>query len=210
MMCPAGDSGIERGADDMACPTCGGTVRAGALVCKHCECDLRVLRSDDAPDAAIHSALHDPLTGLPGQRLLLDRLESAVKLARREGGVVVVASIDVKAPKTAEDGDRDTQENRAVRAVAEQLKRAVREVDTVARMPQGHFLVVAHTLDRSSAKHVIGKLDDCLHPDRLVGQHPLALDVTLGIAVFPDDAETADELVARAVAEMHASRSIGG
>ena len=96
-----------------------------------------------------HQALHDALTGLPNRTLFHDRVEQALRAARRAGGGVCVMLIDLDRFKEVNDTLGHMSGDVLLREVAQRLRTPVRESDTVARLGGDEFGVLA-TGDRDA------------------------------------------------------------
>jgi diguanylate cyclase (GGDEF)-like protein/PAS domain S-box-containing protein len=89
-----------------------------------------------------HEALHDPLTGLPNRRLLLERLSGALERGRRRGGGTALLFLDLDRFKLVNDSLGHPVGDRLLAAVAERLRGAVAPADIVARFGGDEFAVL--------------------------------------------------------------------
>jgi diguanylate cyclase (GGDEF)-like protein len=130
-------------------------------------------------------ALHDPLTGLPNRSLFADRLEHAVAQLERRPSRLAVIYIDLDDFKPVNDRHGHGAGDELLVAVAERLRRAVRQTDTVARLGGDEFAVLATDLREASGAHVAAHrvhraLED--HPYQL-SMASVRLHASLGVAV---------------------------
>jgi diguanylate cyclase (GGDEF)-like protein len=146
----------------------------------------------------------DPLTGLANQRTFARILELELARAARQGSEISLAVFDVDglgATNTAlghEAGDD------VLRAVASVLAESVRLVDTVARYGGDEFVLIAPgAAGATVAKRVL----DGVQSLPVAGGAPIT--VSAGVARFPEDGTTADELLASAMAALTSARSAG-
>jgi diguanylate cyclase (GGDEF)-like protein len=149
-------------------------------------------------------ATHDSLTGLGNRSLFYDRLYQGLALARRSAKRLGVALVDMDGLKRINDGHGHQAGDAALQALASQLRHSVRESDTVARLGGDEFGVVLSTVkDRQAGQqfgvHILDKIQGSFS---FTGRdYPLSASV--GISIFPDDAEDAESLVQMADAAMY-------
>lgn len=162
-------------------------------------------------EALEHLASIDALTGLANRRMLTDRLEQALIHARRSGRVAGVLMLDLDRFKTVNDSLGHGQGDVLLQTLAGRLIDCVREGDTVARLGGDEFVVVLS--DMADVSHIVPVAQKILaalaHPVEL-GQQLLSLSTSLGIAVYPDDGETADALLQYADTAMYRAKDQGG
>jgi diguanylate cyclase (GGDEF)-like protein len=151
-----------------------------------------------------HLALHDPLTGLPNRRLLEDRLTKAIERAERNEARVAVLLIDLDGFKQINDTYGHAVGDEVLRVVATRLQIRVRKADTIARAGGDEFLVVVSDLLQAHGARVLAnKLMGDLNEPILMGEVSLRPCASIGVAIYPDDAQTAQSLCAKADASMY-------
>ena len=112
-------------------------------------------------DELAHKALHDPLTGLPNRRLLMDRLGHA--LQSRRGFETSVLFVDIDDFKTVNDRFGHDVGDHVLKVFAERLVQAVRPGDTVARLSGDEFVVVIEdSSDENTPDRVATRLLEAL------------------------------------------------
>ncbi len=155
-------------------------------------------------------AYHDPLTGLPNRWLLRDRLTQAIALARREQRKFYVLFVDLDDFKRINDTLGHAEGDVLLGEVAQRLKNATRGTDTVARMGGDEFVVIfteVHSDDQFET--AVAKLRQAFRaPFRLRGED-YRITASIGVAVYPDDALTEDELLQDADAAMYRAKQEG-
>jgi diguanylate cyclase (GGDEF)-like protein len=155
-----------------------------------------------------HQAHHDPLTGLPNARLIGDRLEVAVAQARRSGSPVALLFVDLDGFKEVNDQLGHGAGDAVLREVASRLLQTVREADTVARLGGDEFVVLLPALrgpeDAEVARRRVG--DVLASVPAVVGEEVVALRASIGLASFPEDGETASDLLHRADIAMYRAK----
>jgi diguanylate cyclase (GGDEF)-like protein len=154
-----------------------------------------------------HLALHDPLTGLPNRRLLDDRLTKAVERAERNEGRVAVLLIDLDNFKQINDSYGHAVGDEVLRVVATRLHMRVRKADTIARTGGDEFVVVVSDLLQPHGAEVLaGKLMADLSEPIVMEAVNLCPSASIGVAIYPDDGQTAAELCDRADISMYGKK----
>jgi len=162
---------------------------------------VRDLSQRVAAEARIrYLAHHDALTGLTNRAMLRQRLEHAIALARRTGEVVAVFCLDLDRFKGVNDGLGHAAGDALLREVGRRLLTAVRETDTVARLGGDEFVIVQSSDGPSAGVEALAaRLTLALSETyELGGGAQAAISASIGIALFPQDAEDADTLLAYA------------
>jgi len=156
---------------------------------------------------AQHLAMHDSLTGLPNRALFRDRGELALAAAARNRVAGAVMLLDLDRFKEVNDTLGHDQGDALLRDVAARLKAALRSSDTVARLGGDEFtILLPDVADRESAMAVAAKVANTLQQPFLVGGVTLDLEVSIGVAMFPEQGEDIDTLVSRADIAMFVSK----
>lgn len=163
----------------------------------------------DRKDAEVlieHLAYYDPLTDLPNRRLMQDRLDLAMKRSRRLNSPTALLYIDLDRFKQVNDTLGHQAGDQLLLEVAHRFQCVLREDDTICRIGGDEFAVILHNIQRDS--------DAALVAEKLVEQaaKPFHLDdceifigASVGIALYPKDAQTAEELIKHAdIALYHA------
>jgi diguanylate cyclase (GGDEF)-like protein len=151
-------------------------------------------------------ALADPLTGL-GNRRSFDRdLAHADAWVRRTGGSLSLLTVDVDHFKMINDTWGHAVGDLALQSVARSLRSAARETDVVARLGGDEFVVLMRC-DRRGALRVAGAVRAAVAAcDDLAGGPP---QLSIGLAVLPDDADTVEGLLAASDAALYEAK-VGG
>lgn len=136
-----------------------------------------------------HLAHHDPLTGLPNRLLFHDRLKHAVLLAERSKERFVLLYADLDGFKPVNDRYGHEVGDQLLVEVAGRLHSAVRASDTLARIGGDEFVLILPSLsDMAMISAIVEKLvGRLLIPFEIAG-HTIQIGVSIGIAVYPDDA----------------------
>lgn len=154
-----------------------------------------------------HQALHDPLTGLPNRLLFGERIGQAIRQAQRNGKALAVAIMDLDRFKEVNDSLGHMAGDQLLRAVAERVAASVRASDTVARLGGDEFgLLVPDLADESALLRVIERIRSSLERPVYVQSLPVAVEASIGIAIFPDNGADPAILIQRADVAMYESK----
>jgi diguanylate cyclase (GGDEF)-like protein len=153
-------------------------------------------------------AQHDALTGLPNRISMQQRLALAMELAKRNRKKLAVMLVDLDDFKRLNDSRGHVVGDHALAAIAGRLRTSVRGSDTVARFGGDEFVVLAGELDRpEDAATIAEKIADMVNAPLPVDGATERIGCSIGIAVYPDDGETAEALLERADRAMYAAKS---
>ena len=156
-------------------------------------------------------ALHDPVTGLPNRALLLDRLEQALRTARRLATPLALLVMDLDRFKEINDTFGHHAGDLVLNEVADRIRSDLRETDTIARLGGDEFAVVLPGTDQAGAGRVGQKIITALQRPFEIEGHPQELSVSIGMAVSPQHGEDVETLLRRADIAMYvAKRTPGG
>jgi len=151
-----------------------------------------------------HLALHDHLTGLPNRRLYQDRLASALERARRFEAQTALLVIDLDCFKQVNDTLGHHVGDMVLQKVAVLFSSRVRRSDTVARTGGDEFSVILEEpTSRAEAAHVGKSLMQLLNEPLQLGEHTVSIGASVGIAVFPEDAQEMESLCIAADLRMY-------
>jgi diguanylate cyclase (GGDEF)-like protein/PAS domain S-box-containing protein len=151
-----------------------------------------------------HLVRHDPLTGLPNRLCFEDRLEHAMALARRNGRQVALFVLDIDHFKQVNDTLGHDAGDSLLQQFAHRLRGQLREIDTLARMGGDEFMLILPDLSGpESATLVATKLIGCLEEPFRCGGQELPVTSSIGIALFPTDADDSAALQRRADEQMY-------
>lgn len=157
------------------------------------------------------SSQRDTLTGTPNRAVMLDRLESAIAMARRHKMRSAVLFVDLDHFKKINDRLGHAAGDAALQRVARRLEDAVRDSDTVSRHGGDEFLVLLAEITQPSDAAVIAeKMLTTLAVPGQGGDETLPLSASIGIAIYPDDGEHAATLISKADASMYRAKRRGG
>ncbi|MFT8246971.1 putative bifunctional diguanylate cyclase/phosphodiesterase [Roseomonas sp. BN140053] len=175
------------------------------------ELQRETTRREAAERDARHQALHDPLTGLPNRFLLAQHLDQALANARRNGESVAVMRLDLDRFKEVNDSLGHAAGDALLRILAERLRGALREEDTIARVGGDEFVVLQRGLQQPSgaaglASRLIAAVSE---PYDLPHGARAACGVSIGVAVSPADGDQPDILLQAADSALYLAKSEG-
>lgn len=156
-------------------------------------------------------AQFDMLTGLPNRRMLLDQLAQMVALARRGNQRFALLFVDLDGFKRINDSYGHEAGDRVLKTVAARLSACIRSSDVVGRMGGDEFTVILSTLTRyEDAGQVAEKILQTLRrPITLPSGMQDQIGSSIGISVFPEDAQDGDGLLATADDAMYEVKHAG-
>lgn len=153
-------------------------------------------------------ASHDALTGLPNRTFFYDYLDKGIARARRHNTVLAVLFIDLDRFKNINDTMGHDMGDELLKAVASQLRNALRDEDTVARFGGDEFVIMLDNLKIDAIEYVMTKVTRAIKtPVELQGRQ-VVITPSIGISCFPQNGQTPDQLIKYAdVAMYHAKNS---
>ncbi len=155
-------------------------------------------------------AQYDALTSLPSRTLFLERANTGLAQARRQGAVCAILFVDLDHFKSVNDTLGHSVGDELLRDSALKINDCVREVDTVARLGGDEFIIFLNGLDTpQSAQAITERIREKFNSSRLVAGNDLFVTVSIGIAVYPYDGENLEELLKNADAAMYAAKETG-
>lgn len=168
-----------------------------------------VTESVRAEEQIKHMAGHDPLTGLPNRTLLREKLEK--ELALGNGGKrSALLYLDLDHFKHANDTLGHVVGDLLLKAVTDRLKTCLGEGDTIARLGGDEFVVFqeeVQTKERAAA--LAQRLVNAIGETFIVEGHPVQIGVSIGIAIAPDDGDTADGVLKNADTALYRAKTDG-
>ena len=157
-----------------------------------------------------HMAHYDGLTQLPNRTLLTDRLQQALLHSQRRGLGLAVAYLDLDGFKPVNDGHGHAVGDELLVTVAQRMKQALREGDTLARIGGDEFVALlvdlAHALD---CEPVLARLLQAAAAPVTLGDTVLQVSASIGVTLYPHDRADADLLLRHADQAMYLAKQAG-
>ncbi|MBP6058431.1 MAG: EAL domain-containing protein [Nitrosomonas sp.] len=159
----------------------------------------------------MHLAHYDPLTGLPNRLLVQSRLHHAIERAQRHNYRIATLYLDLDRFKNVNDSLGHPIGDELLIMLASRLKKRLREEDTLARLGGDEFLLVLEEIkDPSEPATVAQTLINLLTtPFTLPSGHEIFINASVGISLFPDDANSVTELIQHADMAMYLAKQEG-
>jgi diguanylate cyclase (GGDEF)-like protein len=155
-----------------------------------------------------HQALHDSLTGLPNRMLFLDRVEQAIRTAKREKTRLALLLLDLDRFKEINDTLGHHHGDVLLEQISRRLSTTLRESDTIARWGGDEFsLLICNLADQAAASRVAERVREALVAPFVVEELMLAVEASIGVALYPDHGRSADALIQRADLAMYAAKA---
>jgi diguanylate cyclase (GGDEF)-like protein len=168
-----------------------------------------VTESVRAEEQIKHMAGHDPLTGLPNRTLLREKLEK--ELALGNGGKrIALLCLDLDHFKHANDTLGHAVGDLLLKAVTDRLKTCLGEGDSIARLGGDEFVVFQEQVQtKEHAAALAQRLVNAIGETFIVEGQPVQIGVSIGIAIAPDDGDTADGVLKNADTALYKAKTDG-
>ncbi|MFC3390731.1 putative bifunctional diguanylate cyclase/phosphodiesterase [Aidingimonas halophila] len=155
-------------------------------------------------------AHHDPLTGLANRLLFNDRLDHALKHAERNDQMLALLFIDLDHFKAINDSRGHAIGDNLLQQAARRLSQVLRSNDTLARFGGDEFVALLdHDVSVDSAQTVAMRLLEALEAPFQAQGEPQPLSASIGIALYPNDGESQEELLRNADSAMYRAKRAG-
>jgi diguanylate cyclase (GGDEF)-like protein len=171
----------------------------------------RVEAALSAAKVSLHEAqlraMHDSLTGLPNRELFDDRLAQAIALADRHDWTLAVMFLDLDQFKKINDAHGHAAGDAALKEIAQRLMKYVRDEDTVCRNGGDEFLyLLMNPRGKKNIEQIANSVLRTVAQPLALADAELAIKPSIGIAIYPWDGVSGDQLIANADAAMYAAK----
>ena len=183
-----------------------GAVQAGLAVAQD------VTDSRDRAERLNHLANHDELTGLTNRATFHELADKALRRARRTHSKAALLFVDLDGLKTINDTLGHEEGDELLRAEAQRLENAVRDIDTVARLGGDEFAVLLENVrdEEQAAAAATRMIRAIAEPLNLGAVKPTVVTASIGIAIQSAPNETGAQLLRAADAAMYRAKGLGG
>jgi diguanylate cyclase (GGDEF)-like protein len=170
--------------------------------------DARTVQAmNTALDVATHQAMHDDLTGLPNRACFYDRTDQALRQAARDGASTAVLLFDLDRFKEINDTLGHKYGDRILCEIGPRIRQGLRDADTLARLGGDEFCVLLPRVEGlGTALQVAERVISLLEEPFDIDGTTLAVDASCGIAIAPDDGDSADLLLQRSDVAMYVAK----
>ncbi len=163
-----------------------------------------------AKEEIAHLAYHDALTNLPNRIQLYDRIEQAILFAKRRSAQLAVLFLDLDRFKAINDSFGHAVGDQVLQSVAQRLKSAVRDSDTVSRHGGDEFILLLSEVSLGEGlDQKIAEIHRAVTAPHDIAEIVLEIGATIGISIFPDDGEDTATLIHNADAAMYDAKENG-
>jgi diguanylate cyclase (GGDEF)-like protein/PAS domain S-box-containing protein len=156
-----------------------------------------------------HLAYYDALTDLPNRMLLAQRAELALALAERHHTPMALLFLDLDRFKNVNDSLGHTEGDALLIQVAVRLKNVFRHSDTVCRLGGDEFVVLLPDIGPDEAPQLVEKVLAVFREPFIVAGHSLGITISIGVALYPQDGATFDELLKNADTALYRAKQEG-
>jgi diguanylate cyclase (GGDEF)-like protein/PAS domain S-box-containing protein len=172
---------------------------------------VRDMRDRLAAQARIHHlAHHDALTGLPNRSAFMERLDQLMAAPREASHELALLFIDLDHFKRVNDSLGHLVGDALLKTVASRITAGLRASDLVARFGGDEFMVLLPgTSQREHIEEVADKLLRAIEVPVEVEGQSISVTPSIGIALYPDDAQTPAELIKHADTAMYSAKARG-
>ncbi|WP_231384248.1 bifunctional diguanylate cyclase/phosphodiesterase [Cellulomonas sp. URHD0024] len=152
-------------------------------------------------------ALLDSLTGLPNRRMLAERMRRTISEAQENGSRVGLMLLDIDRFKDINDSLGHDRGDELLEQVAERLRGALRDDDIVARLGGDEFAILLPDVRSvANAERLARRVRGLFVPPFMLGELPLHVDTSVGVACLPDHADDPSSLMRTADVAMYAAK----
>ena len=161
-------------------------------------------------DKISHLAHYDLLTDLPNRVLFYEKMEELL-MRLPQSGAFAVLSLDLDHFKSVNDTLGHPIGDKLLQAVAERMRGCVRDTDTIARLGGDEFAVLqAPFVEHVDASSLATRLIEAVSAPYQLDGHKIVVGTSIGIAIAPDDASAADQLMKNADLALYRCKADGG
>ena len=158
-----------------------------------------------------YQATHDSLTNLPNRALIMDRIEQAIERSKRTNCEAAVIFIDLDHFKNINDSLGHNAGDILINTVAGRLKQCLRACDTASRLGGDEFVILLADLkpDSKYVPKVLKRLLSSIEAPCLIDEGEYLITCSIGVSIYPSDANSAEELLKNADIAMYKAKQIG-
>ena len=168
---------------------------------------LRDITARKVQTAALrYQAMHDSLTDLPNRSLLMDRLQQALRRAKRESDTLALILLDLDRFKEVNDTLGHHIGDKLLQHVGKRLRSVLRDSDTVARLGGDEFAILLPVADREEVETTGDKILQAMDKAIFIDGQQLSIGASMGVALFPEHGKEAGILMQHADVAMYVAK----
>ena len=155
-------------------------------------------------------AHHDALTGIPNRILLIDRIQQAISKSDRDNKRLAVCYLDLDAFKPINDSLGHHAGDAVLVEIAKRIGTTIRSSDTVARIGGDEFVILL--LDLTNVEESIStlaRIQSAVSEPIIIEHKSFIVGASIGVSLFPDNAQNAESLLAQADQAMYIAKQTG-
>ncbi|OZG73215.1 hypothetical protein BTA51_12095 [Hahella sp. CCB-MM4] len=158
----------------------------------------------------VANAYYDPLTELPNRILAIDRLKQLLAGAKRQNQTIAVLFLDFDNFKTINDNYGHANGDLLIKKVGERLSKKIRQEETVARLGGDEFVILLHSGDSTCAiLPTVHRILESQSEPYTLANTEVTVNFSIGIALYPKDAQSPEDLLKAADMAMYQSKKQG-
>jgi diguanylate cyclase (GGDEF)-like protein/PAS domain S-box-containing protein len=157
-----------------------------------------------------HQASYDALTELPNRSMFLSLLHEEISRAERRGHKLAILFIDLDHFKDVNDTLGHEVGDSLLTEAAQRIRQCVRKSDTAARLGGDEFVVILPEINKMSPlERIVEAIISAMTQPFILGEYRTYISASVGIAVYPQDANNAEMLISCADQAMYAAKESG-
>jgi diguanylate cyclase (GGDEF)-like protein/PAS domain S-box-containing protein len=171
---------------------------------------IDITERKQAEERLHYLASHDLLTSLPNRALYFDRLNHAIRMAKRNETFVVIIFLDLDGFKQINDSFGHANGDKLLKLVAKRLKERTRKSDTIARLSGDEFTFILENIaDKKDAAIFAKDILSALERPFEIASTEVSLTASIGMSVCPVDGEDPETLLMKADSAMYRIKKSG-
>lgn len=170
-----------------------------------------IIKRQEAQEQLLHNSLHDGLTGLPNQRLFIERVQQSIERNKQEKSYLfAVLFLDLDRFKVVNDSLGHLLGNQLLIAISHRLKSVVRTGDIVARFGGDEFTILIEEIDDvDTATQIAERIKKVLALPFQLNEHRVFTNASIGIALSKADYQQAAQIIRDADVAMYSAKALG-
>ncbi|MEH1831209.1 MAG: EAL domain-containing protein [Nostoc sp.] len=170
-----------------------------------------IIKRQQTQEKLLHNSLHDGLTGLPNQRLFMQRVQRTIESAKQQNNYLfAVLLLDLDRFKVVNDSLGHLIGNQLLIAISRRLKSVLRVGDTVARFGGDEFTILIEKIeDISTAIQIAERIKKVLALPFQLNEHRVFTNASIGIALSKADYDQAAQILRDADVAMYCAKALG-